>query len=199
MQTRTKLRTAIVATAAVALLPLAAACSSGAQGTAERGAAPQQSTTEEAPAEEPVEEKAPDTELKVGDGFRYKDGVLLTVTGISKLTAADFGEYDAKPGADKTGFRVLLDVTNDSKKPLDLDAWGVNAQGATTGGQTEFVSTEKGSRQMTGRLAPAKKGSFTFEYALAKADGTSVVFTMTRVDDSVDLLAEDPHWTGTIK
>ncbi|RYJ26462.1 hypothetical protein CU044_3755 [Streptomyces sp. L-9-10] len=161
--------------------------------------APQQSTTEEAPAEEPVEEKAPDTELKVGDGFRYKDGVLLTVTGIDKLTAADFGEYDLKPSADKTGFRVSLDVTNNAKTPLDLDTWGVSAQGATTGGETEFVSAEKGSKQMTGRLAPGKKGSFTFDYALAKKDGTAVVFTLTRVDDSVDLLAEDPHWTGTIK
>lgn len=199
MYTRTRLRTVIAVTAAVVLLPLAAACSSGAQGTAERGVAPQQSTTEEAPAEDPVEEKAPDTELKVGDGFRYKDGVLLTVTGISKLTGGDFGEFDLKPGADKTGFRVLLDVTNGSKKPLDLDTWGYDAQGATTGGQTEFVSAEKGSKQMAGRLAPGKKGSFTFEYALAKSDGLDVVFTMTRMDESVDFLAEPPNWTGTIK
>ncbi|MFJ9029799.1 hypothetical protein ACIRQP_14950 [Streptomyces sp. NPDC102274] len=200
MHTRTRIRTAILATTAAALLPLTAACSSSEQGTAERGVAPQQSVTgDAAPAEEPIEEKAPDTELAVGDGFRYKDGVLLAVTGINRLTAADFGEFDLKPGADKTGFRVSLDVTNNAKNPLDLDAWGVNAQGATTGGQTEFVSAEKGSRQMTGRLAPGKKGSFTFEYALAKKDGAEVVFTMTRVDDSVDLLAEDPHWTGTIK
>ncbi|MFJ9034920.1 hypothetical protein ACIRQP_42305, partial [Streptomyces sp. NPDC102274] len=121
------------------------ACSSG-QGTAERGVAAQQSATTEPSAEEPVEEETPDTELEVGDGFRYKDGVLLTVTGINKLTAADFGEYDTKPTADQTAFRVLLDVTNGSKKPLDLDTWGMAAQGATTGGETEFMSAEKGSK-----------------------------------------------------
>ncbi|MFF2938334.1 hypothetical protein ACFVSQ_00635 [Streptomyces niveus] len=199
-----RLRTALAAAAAVALLPLTAACGDTEQGTAERAATEKQaddapdepaSDEEQAADEEPAE----DTELAVGDGFRYKDGVKVTVTKVSKLKAADFGEYDVKPEADQTGFRVSWDITNGSKKPIDLDAWGFDAQGATTGGTTEPVFAENGSRLMGGRLAPAKTGTFTSEYALPKADGLDIVFTMTRMDENMNILAEDPHWTGSIK
>ncbi|MEV8413623.1 hypothetical protein AB0P45_08410 [Streptomyces niveus] len=199
-----RLRTALAAATAVTLLPLTAACGDGEQGTAERAAtekraddAPKEPAADEEQAAD--EEPAKDTELAVGDGFRYKDGVKVTVTKVSKLKATDFGEYDVKPEADQTGFRVTWDITNGSKKPIDLDAWGFDAQGATTGGTTESVFAENGSRLMGGRLAPAKTGTFTSEYALPKADGLDIVFTMTRMDESVDILAEDPHWTGSIK
>ncbi|MFD4113981.1 hypothetical protein ACFWSJ_11045 [Streptomyces niveus] len=193
-----RLRTAMAAAAAVALLPLTAACGDTEQGTAERAATEKQA--DDAPKEPAAdEEPAEDTELAVGDGFRYKDGVKVTVTKVSKLKAADFGEYDVKPEADQTGFRVSWDITNGSKKPIDLDAWGFDAQGATTGGTTEPVFAEKGSRLMGGRLAPAKTGTFTSEYALPKADGLDIVFTMTRMDENMNILAEDPHWTGSIK
>ncbi|MEV8410915.1 hypothetical protein AB0R12_35655, partial [Streptomyces niveus] len=180
-----RLRTALAAAAAVALLPLTAACGDTEQGTAERAAtekqaddAPDEPAADEEQAAD--EEPAEDTELAVGDGFRYKDGVKVTVTKVSKLKAADFGEYDVKPEADQTGFRVSWDITNGSKKPIDLDAWGFDAQGATTGGTTESLFAENGSRLMGGRLAPAKTGTFTSEYALPKADGLDIVFTMTR-------------------
>ncbi|MFC9750205.1 hypothetical protein [Streptomyces niveus] len=199
-----RLRTALAAAAAVALLPLTAACGDTEQGTAERAAtekqaddAPDEPAADEEQAAD--EEPAEDTELAVGDGFRYKDGVKVTVTKVSKLRAADFGEYDVKPEADQTGFRVSWDITNGSKKPIDLDAWGFDAQGATTGGTTEPVFAENGSRLMGGRLAPAKTGTFTSEYALPKADGLDIVFTMTRMDENMNILAEDPHWTGSIK
>ncbi|MET9555573.1 hypothetical protein [Streptomyces sp. NPDC006645] len=201
-----RLRTALAAVAAVVLLPLTAACGDSGQGTAERASTEEQ--TDAAPADdEPVaeeeqaadEEPAEDTELAVGDGFRYKDGVKVTVTKVSELKAADFGEYDVKPEADQTGFRVSWDITNGSKKPMDLDAWGFDAKGATTGGTTESLSAENGSRLMGGRLAPGRTGKFTSEYALPKADGRDIVFTMTRMDENVDILAEDPHWTGSIK
>ncbi|MEV8354423.1 hypothetical protein ACFVTT_20665 [Streptomyces niveus] len=193
-----RLRTALAAAAAVALLPLTAACGDTEQGTAERAATEKQA--DDAPKEPAAdEEPAEDTELAVGDGFRYKDGVKVTVTKVIKLKAADFGEYDVKPEADQTGFRVSWDITNGSKKPIDLDAWGFDAQGATTGGTTEPVFAENGSRLMGGRLAPAKTGTFTSEYALPKADGLDIVFTMTRMDENMNILAEDPHWTGSIK
>ncbi|MEV8408200.1 hypothetical protein AB0R12_21010 [Streptomyces niveus] len=56
-----------------------------------------------------------------------------------------------------------------------------------------------GWRTGGGRLAPAKTGTFTSEYALPKADGLDIVFTMTRMDENMSILAEDPHWTGSIK
>lgn len=118
----------------------------------------------------------------------------VTVTKVSKLRAADFGEYDVKPEVDQTGFRVSWDITNGSKKPIDLDA-----RGATTGGTTESLFAENGSRLKGGRLAPAKTGTFTSEYALPKADGLDIVFTMTRMDENMNILAEDPHWTGSSK
>lgn len=201
-----RLRTALAAAAAVALLPLTAACGDSEQGTAERAGTEEQADAapadDEPAAEEEQaadEEPAKETELAVGDGFRYKDGVKVTVTKVSKLRAADFGEYDVKPEADQTGFRVSWEIANGSKKPVDLDAWGFNAEGATTGGTTEPLFAENGSRMMGGRLAPAKSGTFTSEYALPKADGLDIVFTMTRMDEDMDILAEDPHWTGAIK
>lgn len=52
---------------------------------------------------------------------------------------------------------------------------------------------------MTGRIAPGQTGTFTSESALSRPNGAKVVITMTRMDAQADMLAEDPHWTGTIK
>ncbi|MFJ5227975.1 hypothetical protein [Streptomyces sp. NPDC088400] len=46
-------------------------------------------------------------------------------------------------------------------------------------------------------LAPGKTGKFTTEYALTKSDGFGIVFTMSRMDQNTDILAEEPHWTGS--
>jgi hypothetical protein len=192
-------RTTAAAFAAAALLALTA-CSSHDQGTAERAtkstATAKDTSKDDAKSSDDAEKK-PDTELSVGDGFRYNDGVKVTVTGVSKITK--FGEFDEKPAANKTPFRVTWTVSNGTKKPLDLDSWGYNANGATSGGQADIFMVEAGSKMMTGRLAPGGSGTFTSEYALAKSDGMEIVFTMTRMDKSADILAEDPHWTGTIK
>lgn len=198
------IRAAVAAAAAIAILPFMAACGSSGQGTAERSTAAEKAADDgkdAASTAEPAEEEPeqPDTELKVGDGFRYNDGVKVTVTKIRKLKTADYGEYDSRPEADQTAFRVQWDIANGTSKPLDLESWGYDAKGASTGGTTNMVSAENGAKQMAGRLAPGKTASFTFEYSLAKSDGTEVVFTMSRLDDSVDLMSKSPNWTGTIE
>jgi hypothetical protein len=142
-------------------------------------------------------EKQPDTELAVGDTFAYNDGAKVAVTGIRRLTA--FGEWDDKPEAGQTGYRVTWTITNGTKKPLDMDQWSEAEQGATNGGEVTMLTIDKGSREMTGRIAPGQTGTFTSESALDKANGTKVVITMTRMDDQADMLAEDPHWTGAIE
>ncbi|WP_369244444.1 hypothetical protein [Streptomyces sp. R41] len=141
-------------------------------------------------------DKQPNTELAVGDTFAYNDGVKVTITNIRRLT--QFGEWDDRPEAGQTGYRVTWSITNGTKKPLDLDQRSESEQGATNGGEVTMLSVEKGSRSMTGRIAPAQTGTFTSESALDKTYGTKVVVTMTRMDEQADLLAEDPHWTGTI-
>ncbi|MFJ9729466.1 hypothetical protein ACIRP3_42720 [Streptomyces sp. NPDC101209] len=147
-------------------------------------------------------EKKPDTELAVGDTFAYKDGLKVTITGINKIT--QYGEYDDRPDAAHAAFRVKLSVTNGTTRPYDLDNLGYNAEGATKGGETEFISVEPGSKQMTGRLAPNHTGAFTAEYSIAKTDGNTIVFTVSRMDDAFlkddsAYLGDDPNWTGEIK
>ncbi|MBC2907333.1 hypothetical protein [Streptomyces cupreus] len=143
----------------------------------------------------------PDTELAVGDTFVYNDGLKAKVDRISPITR--YGEYDSKPDADLIAFRVTFTVTNGTKKPYDLDNFSCDAQGATIGGQTESLYVEADSKQMAGRLAPGRSGTFTSEYSIAKSDGKAIVFTLTRTDDAWledgSFLAEDPNWTGTIK
>ncbi|MFF3878011.1 hypothetical protein [Streptomyces sp. NPDC001978] len=144
----------------------------------------------------------PDSELNVGDTFAYKDGLKVKVAGFNRITR--YGQYDEKPAADKSAFRVVWTVTNGTAKPYDLDSFAYDAQGATTGGETEPIYVEVDSKQMTGRLVPGRSGRFTAEYAIAKSDGSQIVFTMSRVDDAwlqndSAYLGEDPHWTGTIK
>ncbi|WP_435244942.1 hypothetical protein [Streptomyces tendae] len=149
----------------------------------------------------PDQADQPDTELAVGDAFAYTDGLKIKVDSITTITK--YGEYDTKPDAGQTPFRVTWTVTNGTKKPYDLDQFSYEAQGATTGGQTESLFVELGSKQMTGRLAVGRSGTFTSEYSLAKSDGNEVLFTMSRMDDawleSGSFLGEDPHWTGKIK
>ncbi|WP_432169072.1 hypothetical protein [Streptomyces sp. 1222.5] len=148
-------------------------------------------------ASEKPSEKEPDTELAVGDSFAYNDGVKITVTSIRRLTT--FGEWDDKPDANQTGYRVSWSIANGTKKPLDVDQWSEAEQGATNGGQVTMLTVEKGSRSMTGRIAPGQTGTFTSEGALNRSDGTKLVVTMTRMDDQADVLADDPHWTGVIE
>lgn len=186
------------AAAAAAVLALTACGAEPTQGTAERS-----KTSDEKPdADEDSDTKEakddqPDTELALGDAFVYNDGVKITVTKMNEITK--FGEYDVQPEAGQTVFRVHWDVENGSKKFLDLDAWGYQAQGATTGGDAGIGFVELDSKRMAGRLAAGKTGSYTSEYTLAKEDGKKVVFTMTRIDEEFNLLAKDPNWTGDIK
>lgn len=191
MRTRSALVTAVILAAALA----GCGGTDHQQGTAERASdakAPGQKASKA-----PKAEKQPDTELAVGDTFAYKDGVKVTVQSIARLTA--FGEYDSGPEANQTGYRVTWTLKNGTKKPLDTDLWSESEQGATNGGEVTMLSVEKGSRTMTGRIAPGQSATFTSESALEKSSGNKIVITMTRMDDTADLLAEDPHWTGTIK
>ncbi|MFJ9027438.1 hypothetical protein ACIRQP_02750 [Streptomyces sp. NPDC102274] len=188
----------------VASAPLIAACGDSENGPAEPAAAEEQAVdmADGAPADdEPDAEEEPtlDTELAVGDGFHYKDGVKITITKVGELTAADFGEYYAKPEADQTGLRLSWDIANGSKKRVDLHVLGYDAQGASTGRTTESISTENGGRTMTGWLAPGRTGKFTAEYAVAKSGGLGIVFTMSRIDEDTDILAEEPHRTDSTK
>ncbi|MFE8015090.1 hypothetical protein ACFU3O_20420 [Streptomyces antibioticus] len=213
MRARTALTAALLAAALTA-------CGSGgnAQGTAERAAdagtpaavdcGPDSELSQaewmaNCASESPASTDAqPDTELAVGDAFAYTDGIKITITGFSTVTR--FGEYVEKPGPDRTAFRVKWTVSNGTTKPFDLDDFGYNAEGATTGGETESLFTDADSKQMTGRLAPGRTGAFTAEYTIAKSDGKTIVFTMSRMDDAwlqndSAFLGEDPHWTGDIK
>ncbi|MBN0046384.1 hypothetical protein JS756_20210 [Streptomyces actuosus] len=206
-------RTALVTVTALAAL-LTACGGSGQQGSAERVTAAGDKAASQAAdcgpdsgdrcndgSASPAAAE-PNTELAVGDTFAYDDGLTLQVTGISRITR--YGEYDEKPAADKTAFRVVWTVTNGTDKPYDLDNLGYDAKGATSGGETELLYVEVDSKQMTGRLAPGRSGRFTSEYAIAKSDGNEIVFTLSRVDaaymdDDTAYLGEDPHWTGAVE
>ncbi|MEV7815508.1 hypothetical protein AB0P05_33055 [Streptomyces flaveolus] len=203
----------------IAILALTA-CNEPSQGKAERSTATAGSVSSSSPtdcapdsdlsqadwmekcsSESPTADDQPDTELAVGDSFAYTDGVKVKVDTISPITR--YGAYDDKPDANQTAFRVTFTITNSRKQPFDLDSLGYDAQGATTGGQTESFYVEPGSKQAGGRLAPGRSGTFTAEYTIAKSDGKTIVFTVSRMDDAWlkngSVLAEDPHWTGTIK
>lgn len=207
-------RTALI-TAALLAAALTGCASTHQQGTAERAATASKSSAKSpdcgpnstlsqsdwidkcSSASATPAAKQPATELAVGDTFAYNDGVKVTVTSIRRLT--EFGEWDDHPKANQTGYRVTWTVRNGTKKPLVLDDWSESEQGATNGGEVTLLSVDKGSRTMTGRVAPGQTGTFTSESALDKSYGTKIVVTMTRMDNQVDPLAEDPHWTGTIK
>lgn len=94
-------------------------------------------------------------------------------------------------------FRVTFTITNGTKKPYDMDSFGYNAQGATTGGEAESLYVKVDSKQMAGRLAPGRSATFTSEYSIAKSDGKEVLFTMSRSDEawleSGSFLGDDPQ------
>lgn len=212
-------RTAL-ATIAILAATLTACSSEPSQGTAERATAENSAPASETPdcgpdsdlsqaewmeqcgSDSPTAaDEQPDTELAVGDTFTYTDGLRVKVDSIRTITK--YGEYDDKPDADQTPFRVTFTVTNGTKKPYDLDGLSETTQGATTGGQTTFLSVDTGSKQMIGRLAPGRSATFTAEYSIAKSDGKTILFTVSRTDEawieSGSFLGEDPNWTGDIK
>ncbi|MDG9703832.1 hypothetical protein [Streptomyces sp. DH37] len=148
-------------------------------------------------ADDAGSEEAPATELTFGQTFTYDDGLKVTVD--SAKTVTDFDEYDDRPDADERLFRVNVTVDNDSKKPVDLDTIGVLVTGATNGGDAEIAYVSKGSKEMTGRLAPGVKDTKNSDWALAKEYGSQVLVTVTRMSEDVDLFAQDPEWTGPIR
>lgn len=143
----------------------------------------------------------PDTELAVGDTFAYTDGLKVGVDSIRRLTR--FGEWDSRPEAGQTAFRVTYTVTNGTQAPYDLDHLATTTEGGTTGGETAFLSVE-GAKEMTGRLAPGRSGTFHDDRAIAESDAGSIVVTVSRsdaawIEQGDAWLGEDPHWTGPIE
>ncbi|MBB1256517.1 hypothetical protein [Streptomyces alkaliterrae] len=198
-----RIRAAVVAAvASLALVLGGSACTSPEQGTAERSTSEEEVTDEstESPASEEGQkeaEEAPDTELRVGDTFRYVDGLKLTVTRLTEITS--FGEFDTRPEADRLAFRVHLRVANDGDTPVDLDGFHFSAVGATTGGDTRFLYVTEGSKEMAGRLAPGRSADFTEEFSIDRSDGREVVVQASRFDGDVNVFAEPPKWTGAIR
>ncbi|MFG7940972.1 hypothetical protein [Streptomyces cacaoi] len=205
-----KIRTSL-AIAAVVILSVTAACSSDTSGNADTkpskaakakpadcGADSDLSQSEwmEKCADDAGGDKAPTTELKVGDTFKYPDGVRATISSISQLT--QFGEFDDRPKPNQIAFRVNLDVKNDSKKPVQLDDFAIDASGATNGGNVELVMVEAGAKQLIGRVAPGATAKGTNEFAITKSSGRQIVATVTRMDEDT-ILDEAPNWTGPIR
>ncbi|NEE23034.1 DUF4352 domain-containing protein [Streptomyces sp. SID7499] len=219
-------RTAVLTSTAIVFAGALVACGTDTeQGTAERSptasSAPAQSpdcgsdstlsqsewieqcaTATATPSAEQPSTKLPNTELAVGDTFAYKDGVKVKIDSIRKITR--FGEYDSGPDAGQIPFRVTFTITNGTDKPYDLDGLSPTAEGGTTGGQTSSLYVSIDSKEMNGRLAPGRAGTFTEEYSIARSDAASIVFSMSRSDkawlqQNSAWLGVDPHWTGAIK
>lgn len=185
----------------VIIAALLTSCAGGGnqQETTERATV---STVSESPDSGTVVAGKPDTDLAVGDTFTFFDGVKVGVAGIRAISR--YGKLDERPGADEIFFRVTFTVTNGTSEPYDLNRMGREALGAATGGETEVLYVSVDSKPMNGLLAPGRSGTFTDEYAIAKSDGSEVVFTVNRFDDGfyadpTAWFGEDPHWTGRIE
>lgn len=144
----------------------------------------------------------PDTDLAVGDTFTFFDGIKVEVGGISFISR--YGKLDERPGADKIAFRVTFTVINGTSEPYDLSKMSGHVQGAATGGKAEVLYVSVDSKRIYGRLAPGQSETFTDEYAIAKSDGSEVVFSVNRFDDGffadpTAWLGKDPRWTGRIE
>ncbi|WP_030878700.1 hypothetical protein [Streptomyces sp. NRRL S-1868] len=204
-----------LAIAAVVILPVTAACSSDTSGNADTkpssaakakpadgdtdcGADSDLSQSEwtEKCADDAGGDKAPTTELKVGDTFKYDDGLKVTVAGIQRFT--QFGEYDVKPDPSETPFRINIKFENGGKQPVNLDDFSVNGQGATKGGDAEFTAFDAGSKEIAGRLAPGQSDTKTSDGVLDKKYGSQLLVTVSRMDEA-NMLDEDPNWTGPIR
>jgi len=142
-------------------------------------------------------EEAPATDLKFGQTFTWDDGVKVTVDSAKTIT--DFGEFDDRPEDGERLFRVNVTVDNGSRKPVDLEDFGVLVTGATNGGDAEIAFVEKGAKEMMGRLAPGVKDTKNSDWSLAKEYGSQVLVTVSRMSEDADFFAEDPEWTGPIR
>lgn len=217
------MRTHLVVTAAATVAALFAltACGTGdSAGTAERtpdkaaDAAPaekgdgnggadcdddsdlEQSEWREKCADDAGADDVPETELKIGDTFKYPDRVRATVTSINRLS--QFGEFDDRPDADEVAFRVTVTIKNDSRKPVRLDDFGIDASGAVNGGNITLLMVEAGSKELMGRVAPGATATGTGEFAIGKENSSQVVASVSRSDTDT-ILDEDPSWTGPIR
>ena len=148
-------------------------------------------------ADDAGSEEAPATDLKFGQTFTWDDGVKVTVDSAKTIT--EFGEFDDRPEGGERLFRVNVTVDNGSKKPVDLEEFGVLVTGATNGGDAEIAFVEKGAKEMSGRLAPGVKDTKTSDWSLAKEYGSQVLVTVTRMSEDADFFAQDPEWTGPIR
>lgn len=194
----------IAALTLAATLPLAG-CSSGDDGDSKPAAAGSsfdctlQTTQAEwtkhcaDQATEPAEQSS--TGLAFGKTYTWPDGLEVSVTSAKQVT--QFGEYDRKPDANETGFRIELKLANKGKTAVKLDDLSVIIEGATNGGEAASTTYDVGSEPLEGRLAPGVTATKNDDSVLEKKYGKKIVATVQRSSEDFDL--EFPEFTGTIQ
>lgn len=143
----------------------------------------------------PAPAEQPSTGLAFGESYTWPDGLKVSVVDAREVTK--FGEYDSKPDANETGFRVSLKLTNGAKEPVSLDDLSLIVEGATSGGQAASTSYDVDSEPLEGRLAPGITATKTDDSVLEKKYGKKVIVTVQRSSENFDL--EFPEFTGTIQ
>ncbi|MEU1663538.1 hypothetical protein ABZ547_07980 [Streptomyces sparsogenes] len=143
----------------------------------------------------PAPAEQPSTGLAFGKSYRWPDGLEVSVASAKQVT--QFGEYDSKPSANETGFRVELKLSNKGKTPAKLDDLSVIVEGATNGGEAASTTYETGSEPLEGRLAPGMTVTKNDDSVLGTKYGKKIVVTVQRMSDDFDL--EFPEFTGTIQ
>ncbi|MBO3681685.1 hypothetical protein [Streptomyces sp. NEAU-YJ-81] len=135
------------------------------------------------------------TGLTFGKAYRWPDGLEVSVTSAKVVT--EFGEYDSKPDANETGFRVELELANKGKAAVKLDDLSLITEGATNGGEAASTTYDVGSEPLEGRLAPGITVTKNDDEVLETKYGKKIVVTVQRASENLDL--EFPEFSGTIQ
>ncbi|WP_275558471.1 hypothetical protein [Streptomyces sp. 5-6(2022)] len=155
----------------------------------------QASWVEHCADKKPAPAEQASTGLTFGKSYRWPDGLEVSVT--SAKTVTQFGEYDSKPDANETGFRVTLKLANKGKAPVKLDGLSLITEGATNGGEAASTTYDVGSEPLEGRLAPGTTVTKNDDEVLGRKYGKKIVVTVQRASEKFDL--EFPEFTGSIQ
>ncbi|MFF4144566.1 hypothetical protein ACFY0A_24965 [Streptomyces sp. NPDC001698] len=135
---------------------------------------------------------APSEHLTFNKGYTWPDGLNVSVIAARVSTY-----YDEAPQAGYTGFRVLLYVSNEGQKPVDLHGVTLLVDGATTGGEALHRTFESGSKPLEGQLAPGTGSNFTDDWSMKTEYGKRIVVRVQRV---ADYSGQDfPEFTGDVE
>lgn len=141
-------------------------CSTPIEATRDTTSASQAKSTEK---KDSPDSKKDTGQAKVGQAFTYEDGVKVTVVSAKTIKRSQYAS-GGKPG--QPVIKVTVRIENGSQEKFDPALAQVNLRYGEEGDEADGVFQEGIESDFSGQIAPGRKATTTFGFAVTKGTKT---------------------------